>query len=106
MEGTNTLTVSSDQLYRAYDANEIGADQQYRDQILRVTGAVQSINKNILDDPYVVLWTPNEFMGTHCQFTGDGAGLARVSKGDHISVRCRGAGKVVGSPILRDCVLE
>ncbi len=102
----DAITVSSDRLQKDYSANEVNADNLYRGHLLRVTGAVQAVKKDFMDDVYVVLWTTNEFEGVHANFKGDGNGLAGVSPGDHIAVRCRGDNVIMGSPMLKDCILD
>lgn len=104
-EGTNAVDVSSDRLQADYEANEVSADNLYRGKVLRVTGAVQAVKKDIADKPYVVLWTKNEFMGVHANFQ-DENGLSGISVGQHITLRCIGDNVILGSPLLRDCVLD
>lgn len=65
------IGVSSDALFEAYQHNEVAADKLYRGHALRVTGAVQTIRKDISDQPYVVLWTTNEFIGVQAHFVDD-----------------------------------
>ena len=101
----SAIVVSADDLERDYTANEIHADELYRGKVLRVTGAVQSIERGIGDDPYLVIWTRNEFNGVQAHFQSKG-GLGSLSKGQHVTVRCMGDGRVLGSPILQECVLE
>jgi RNA polymerase subunit RPABC4/transcription elongation factor Spt4 len=98
------IEVTAVQLQKDYDANEVAADEKYRGHILRVSGKVSSINKNIVDDPYVIMRT-KDFGGVHAHFQSAGP-LAELKKGEAISVRCRGDGFMVTSPMLRDCVLD
>jgi hypothetical protein len=102
---TVVVDVTADRLQADYAANEVGADNVYRGKVLRVTGAVQAIKKDITDHPYMILWTRNEFEGVQARFDTDGA-LGRVSTGQHVTVRCIGDNVIMGSPMLRQCVLE
>jgi tRNA_anti-like len=102
---STAVVVSADQLHADYKANEVGADNAYRGKALRVTGAVQAIKKDFTDAPYLVLWTKNEFEGVHARFENDAA-LAQLRVGQHVTVRCIGDNVVMGSPVLRGCVLE
>jgi hypothetical protein len=102
--GATPSYVSSDDLQGIYSANELRGDELYKDKVLEVTGAIQSIDRGIGDEPYVVLWTRNEFAGVQAHFQ-DKAGLSSLAKGQHITVRCMGDGMIMGSPMLRDCVL-
>ena len=104
-EGTAAVGVTSDRLQADYAANEVNADDLYRGKVLRVTGAVQAIRKDITDHPYMVLWTKNEFEGVQARFDTDGA-LAGIKVGQHVTVRCIGDNVIMGSPMLRRCILE
>lgn len=99
------IDVSPEQLRSDYKANEISADQRYRGKVLRVTGMVKAIKKDFMDDPYVVLGTSNMFEGVHARFE-DAAGLSGLRQGSTITVRCIGNNVVLGSPMLKHCVLE
>jgi hypothetical protein len=99
------VEVSADKLASDYKANEVSADELYRGKVLRVSGVVDSIKKGITDEPYVVLKTNNQFMGVHANFD-DTAGLSGLAAGKRITVRCIGNNVIMGSPMLKDCVLE
>ncbi|MBX3161800.1 MAG: hypothetical protein KF773_37910 [Deltaproteobacteria bacterium] len=99
------IDVSSDALHAEYAANEVRADQRFKGKTLRVSGAIQAIRKDILDNPIVVLWTRNQFEGVHARFNTESE-LARLSIGDRIIVRCIGDNVVLNSPMLKKCTLE
>ena len=103
--GGAAIDVTSDRLQADYAANEISADNLYRGKVLRVTGRVQAIKKDFTDTPYVEIWTRNEMLGVQAQFESEG-GLAQVAVGQRITVRCIGDNVIMGSPMLRRCVLE
>ena len=105
VQSAPAIEVTADQLHKDYKANEVSADSTYRGKILRVTGAVKSINKGITDRPYIILWTTNEYEGVHANFADEGT-LGTLKIGDHITVRCRGDMMIIGSPMLKDCVLQ
>jgi hypothetical protein len=99
--------VSADDLQSAYAMNEVSADAEYRGKRLQVTGAVKDIMK-VLDRPFLVLWTRNEFVGVHANFDRDKEqSLAGIHPGDHVIVLCTGDGAGLGeSPMLDGCTLE
>lgn len=99
------IGVSAEQLRKDYKANEVSADERYRGHALLVTGAVRAVKKDILDDPYVELSTSNDFESVPAHFAETGA-LGKLSRGDRITVRCIGNNVVIGSPQLKDCVLQ
>jgi hypothetical protein len=98
------IDISARELQADYDANEVAADERYKNKILRITGTIESINKDILDDPYVVLRT-GDFKGVHCHFNSSD-GLQSLRKGKQIAVRCRADGYIIGSPVAKDCILN
>ncbi|TMQ15353.1 MAG: hypothetical protein E6J90_02430 [Deltaproteobacteria bacterium] len=72
---------------------------------MRVSGAVKAIRKDILNDPYMEIWTTNRFESVHASFDDTGA-LSQLKPGDRVVVRCIGNNVIMGSPMLRSCVLE
>lgn len=102
---TQAVDVSASQLFADYKANEVAADSKYRGKVLRVSGKISTIGKDVMDDPYVELATSNDFEGVHAGFDSEGA-LGSLKKGQKVTVRCRGNGSSIGSPMLEHCVLE
>ena len=101
------VPVTSQQLFNAYDNNEMSADKQYKDKLLLIEGTVASIDSGLTDNAQVQLATSNDFMSVTA--TGDEAfdnAAASLSKGQTISVLCRGEGEVIGSPMVGDCVIQ
>lgn len=45
------IVISPRTLYSEYKENEVAADMKYKDKLLRIEGKVDSIGKDILDDP-------------------------------------------------------
>lgn len=94
-------------LWRDYDANEVLADETYKDKKLLVTGRVKSIDKDFLNDIVLQLQSPNEFMSTHATLEdSEKAAAAQLRKGATVTLECIGRGLVIGSPMLDDCRLR
>jgi putative nucleic acid binding protein len=101
------ITTAPD-LINDYKANEIAADQRYKGRVVQVSGAVDSIGKDIMDSMYLTLSSGEEFGLTSVQcFFNDSAGasLARLQKGERVTVICVCDGKF-GNVILKDCALR
>lgn len=98
------IDVTAKDLQRAYDANEVAADQQYRGRVLRVTGSVRSIDKDFTDQP--IVWLRTRDFGGVMSYFDDASGPASLRKGQKVTVRCVGGGRTIDSPVLRRCVLE
>src|SRR5688500_15904939 len=97
------ISISAQALYSAYDANEVAADEMYRDRNLRVTGTVESIGKDILDLPYVVLKSGAKYSigGVQCFFDYNSPGLSSLSKGQTVTLTGLCKGKSIGSVLLK-----
>lgn len=104
---SHAIHVSAVKLWSDYHANEVAADNMYKGQPLIVTGMVKGINKDILDDAYLTLSTFNEFesVDAHLQ-SSELAKAARMSIYQPVTVACTGGGMVIGSPVLRDCIIQ
>lgn len=98
--------VLSTVLFQAYDTNAIAADHEYRPPLI-VEGKVKDIGKDISGVPYLVLGDRADVpQGVQTLFDRDESGLARLKKGDHVTVRCeRNSGHVMMNVILRQCEL-
>ncbi|WP_454259935.1 OB-fold protein [Pseudoxanthomonas mexicana] len=95
------LEVSASDLFAAYEANEVAADNQYKGKQLAVTGTVAGINKDFTDEVYVEI-AGNEFMNIHARGI-DPTVAAGLAKGTKITVVCEGGGLMMASPILNEC---
>lgn len=95
------LEVSAADLFAAYEANEVAADNQYKGKQLAVTGTVAGINKDFTDEVYVEI-AGNEFLNIHARGI-DPTVAAGLAKGTKITVVCDGGGLMMASPILNEC---
>ena len=100
----SVIDVTATQLFKDYDANEVNADDKYKGKVLRVTGTISTIGKDILDTPYIAFATSNEIMSVQCMFDDTGI-LGSLRKGQKLTVRCKGDGKL-GNVILRGCMID
>ena len=100
----DALSVAASELFSAYEANEIAADQKYKGKRLRVDAVIGEINSDLTDDPELQLQA-----GGFLQFvTATGvpsADAAQLSKGQRIELLCTGGGEILGFPRLDECVL-
>ncbi|CAG4911645.1 OB-fold protein [Paraburkholderia saeva] len=100
------IRISAPQLYEEYKANEVLADTKYKGRWLYVSGIVDTIGKDVLDDPYVTLVGEDEFETVQAMF-GKSAiqQLAQLHKGEQVSLMCRGNGKTFINVML-DCTSD
>lgn len=102
----SAIEVSARQLFNAYKANEVAADRQFKNQELIVSGTVQSIESGISDGAEIKFYVGDEYGFEFVTASGDANfdnNAANLSKGQKITLRCIGAGEVVGYPFLNNC---
>jgi hypothetical protein len=103
--GERVIDVEAADLVHAYRRNEVAADSQYRGRLLDVTGDVESIRRDMLDQPFVMLHTGPGLQGVQCVFPESRAGtISELHPGDHVTIRGRCGGVVIGVVVLRDSV--
>lgn len=92
---------SAADLLKAYDENEVAADQRAKGRVLEVTGTIEDIGTDILGAPYITMAgrLPSVQAVFNKRFQNYVAGL---KKGGRVTVKCRGAGKLM-NVLLQDC---
>lgn len=98
--------ITSQQLYNAYDANEVAADQKYKGKILLVSGEIEDIAKDITDTIYITL-KGGEYIGSvQCFFSKSYENkAASLSKRQHVTIKGKCDGKMMNI-LLRGCELQ
>jgi curli biogenesis system outer membrane secretion channel CsgG len=91
-----------------YKENEVRADQQFKGNLVQITGKVGEVKKDILDDMYVTVGTGAryEIPVVQCMLDEAQAGrAAQLSKGADVTVRGRVDGLLM-NVIVRDCKIQ
>jgi hypothetical protein len=95
--------VTPRELEAAYAANEAAAQKEYGEQLLDVTGNIESIQLGLGDKPFVV-FRGNSLLGPQAQFDDDSQPKASsLHKGEKLHLICKGVSEVIGTPMLSDC---
>lgn len=101
--------VSAPDFFKEYTDNEVKADSTYKDKLLVITGKVDTIGKDIMDEVYVTLDTEEKFAIMHpqCYFKNEDeiAKVAELSEGMQVTILAKGAGMAIGQPILKQCYI-
>lgn len=99
--------VSASEIAIAYNENTVAADQRFKGKEFRVTGSVGDINTDVLGYPYVTLrGGVNEFMEPQFAFDkSDSDQLAKLKKGDRVTLACKGKGDIAKIPMSDSCKL-
>jgi len=89
---TASLSVSASQLCTDYNANEVSADNKYKDKILEISGTVEEIRKDFVDNIIIELKGCEFLSNIDCYFSKDDNSTAQLSKGQKITIvgKCTG----------------
>lgn len=96
--------ISAEKLFVAYDANEVAADNNYKDKQLLITGTVNEISKDFTDAIIVQLDGGGYIQEVWCYFD-DAKAAANLSKGEKISVIGKCNGFMMKNVMIKDCTL-
>ena len=97
--------VSAVDLFNAYDENEVATDEKLKGAIIEITGTVQSIDKDFMDDINIALRSSNEYMPVNLTMEKSEKETAiNLRKGQKITARCKQISKTMGSPYGRKCI--
>lgn len=101
-EQRKSQTISAKYLYANYEANEVSADQNFKNKTFYVTGVVKEIKKDFMDDIYVTLKTGQMFSYINC-YLDDEKTAANLKKGQRVTFRGKCKGMVVTLITIKDC---
>lgn len=100
------FTMAANKLYREYDANEVAADSKYKGKIVIVSGTIQDIGKDVMDNAFIVIGGESGFDGVQCTFAEEEtASVARLSKGQQVTVKGEVTGKM-GNVLLESAQIQ
>ena len=108
------LSVSVNELNRAYQNNEARANSIYKGKRLAVRGIVSEVAEHEILGGFTVIMTQSRFMYVNCKIggfldrTGDSSIIhpVRLDKGDLVVAYGVGGGEVLGRPYLDDCSIH
>jgi hypothetical protein len=91
------IRVSAIQLSSDYNANGIAADAKYKGKVVDVSGTVDTIDKDILNDPYVSLKTGQySVLSVQCVFSQAAESkLTGLSSGQQVTLEGTVSGKTI-----------
>ena len=99
------IEITSINLSKEYEQNEISADNKYKGKFVEVSGQIDDIGKDILDDMYITLKGSNFMNGVQVYFDdGDGNIVASLSKNTRVTVVCKVDGLMM-NVLCKDAVL-
>ena len=91
-------------LNRAYQENEVAADEKFKGKQLAIDGVVGEISKDFMDNLYVVIPAGEMLEDIHAYFeTQEKGQLAQLKRGQRIRVLGRVDGLMMKSVMLKSC---
>ncbi len=101
---TPDFVLSANTLYKEYERNSVAADAKYEDKIVKVSGIVQSIGKDITDTAYLVIGGTGFLDGVQCMLPGgQESAVANVREGQFVTLKGKVSGEMMGTVIVRNC---
>lgn len=100
------IKVTAEVLRKAYATNQVSADQQYEDKLVEISGTVDTIGKDILDEAYITFEAKEQyaFDKVQCMFSAsEENSIANFKKGQSVVVQGKVSGVVISGPIIRNC---
>ena len=91
-------------MFSAYENNEIKADNTYKNRYVKMTGRIDDIGKDIIDNMYVT-FSASDFFGIHVYFNDEDSGtVSELNKGSTITVVCKVEG-LMGNVMCKDAAI-
>jgi hypothetical protein len=101
------ITISAEDLGRAYADGEASAQRKYGNRRLRVTGVVTGTSFDSTDNFVLRMKGPDPLVDVHLTISDEARARAEgVAKGSLLTLLCEGATEVLGSPTLDGCTFE
>jgi hypothetical protein len=100
------FSISAEELYREYDANEVATDLKMGKALVEVSGTINSIDKDFTDDVVIRLATGDPFSMAGLTLVNSQKNLAAtLRKGQAIVIRCDHIRRILTSPMGSNCVI-
>lgn len=100
------IASTSTEVAKAYDENQVAADQKFYKKEILISGKIQAINSGLGNEPYVVMSGSNQFLQPQIHFDKpDLQKISNLSKGQLAAFVCKGNGAIAGTPLFKNCAL-
>ncbi len=103
---TPVIKTSALKILTDYHANEIAADEKYKNKIVQISGYIYSIEKDMLNKPFLTIGVgeADEAYFVHASFNNKYQSLlARLQRGQKIIIKCTINGLILGDVQGEDC---
>jgi hypothetical protein len=97
-------TITAPELWALYNVDHAKADADFKNKPIAVTGTVADVRRDFRGDVMLRLTTGEALETVRATIVShDDSGRSIPTRGDHVSLRCVGRGKLIGSPVLDGC---
>lgn len=101
---SGAMNVTAAELATAYEGNEVAAQARYGNKTLIVTGIVEKVGLDIMDDPQISLDANDAFRSVTLSFDKSFSGkIGMINKGQTVTAKCNKISEVMSMPMLDDC---
>jgi hypothetical protein len=98
-------SLSAADLWTAYNADVTKADVHFLHKTIDITGRVADVRRDFRGEVLLRLTTGEALETVRAALINhDDSGRSIPSRGQTVALRCRGAGMLIGSPVLEACV--
>lgn len=98
------IEITAVELFKAYNRNEIAADNKYEGKLLKVNGTIVDFGKDIFDNPYIQFISQYSG-GVICNAKeSELQKMGTLNKGDFITVQGIGDGYLIDADI-KNCII-
>ena len=106
-EATDAITISAEDLYKAYESNEADADKLYQGKMLIVSGTVGDTDTPAVGNPAVTLSAQKSAAIQCFGFAADQKdAISKLKTGQTVTVKGKCMGRMMGKlVVLQDSVL-
>jgi hypothetical protein len=98
-------SLSAAELWTAYNGNVPKADARFLHKTIDITGRVNDVRRDFRGEVLLRLTTGEALETVRAALINhDDSGRSIPARGQTVALRCRGAGTLIGSPVLEACV--
>ncbi len=100
------MAIDSKDLYKAYEENEVSADNKMKGKRIAVTGRLQGVSKDMMGKPYAILKSGDFFGEVNCYLPNDKK-TSSLKKGEKLTLvgTCEGINSVTETVSVENCLI-
>ena len=105
------ITVSAVDIAKEYKDNEVAAETKYKGKKVEISGTINNIGKDVLDDVYIVLSNGDEYSiinNVQCYFKDKEqiSKVAELQKGQEVILIGTVNSSIAGTVMVKDCYIK